>query len=75
MRICSRRSSNSLSASLISLSAAVLICARSPYDAGKLHGADTVICTMGDSEPSLRAAVAVICGDFVPTGQLTVDIE
>ena len=52
----------------------VLICARNPYDAGELQGADTVICTMGDSEPSLAAAVAAICGDFLPTGQLTVDI-
>ena len=52
----------------------ILICARNPYDAGQLAGADTVICTLGDSEPSLAAAVAAVCGDFVPTGQLTVDI-
>lgn len=52
----------------------ILICSRNPYDAGQLAGADTVICTNGDSEPSLAAAVEVVCGDFVPTGQLTVDI-
>ncbi len=52
----------------------ILICARNPYDAGKLPGADTAICSNGDSEPSLAAAVAAVCGDFVPTGQLTVDI-
>lgn len=53
---------------------AVLICARNPYDAGQLAGADSVICTMGDSDPSLAAAVDALCGDFVPAGQLTVDI-
>ena len=53
---------------------AILICARNPYDAGKLRGADTVICSNGDSQPSLEAAVEALCGDFVPTGQLTVDI-
>ena len=52
----------------------ILVCARNPYDAGQLAGADTVICTLGDSEPSLAAAVAAVCGDFVPKGQLTVDI-
>lgn len=52
----------------------ILICARNPYDAGQLHDADTVICTNGDSEASLVAAVEAVCGDFAPTGQLTVDI-
>lgn len=52
----------------------ILVCALNPYDAGKLHGANSVICTMGDSEPSLAAAVEAVCGDFVPSGQLTVDI-
>ena len=53
---------------------AILICARNPYDAGEIRGADTVICTNGDSAPSLAAAVDALCGDFVPTGRLTVDI-
>ena len=52
----------------------ILVCARNPYDAGELEGADTVICTNGDSEPSLAAAVDAVCGDFVPTGRLTVEI-
>ncbi len=52
----------------------ILICSRNPYDAGKLAGADTVICTNGDSAPSLAAAVEAVCGDFVPKSQLTVDI-
>jgi len=52
----------------------ILICSRNPYDAGQLADADTVICTLGDSEPSLAAAVEAACGDYLPTGQLTVDI-
>ena len=53
----------------------ILICSRNPYDAGQLAGADTVICSHGDSEPSVVAAVEALCGDFVPAGQLTVDIS
>ncbi len=52
----------------------ILVCARNPYDAGLLSGADTVICTNGDSKPSLKAAVDAICGDFVPSGKLTVTL-
>lgn len=52
----------------------ILICSRNPYDAGKLHGANTIICSNGDSEASLAAVVEAVCGDYVPTGQLTVDI-
>lgn len=53
----------------------VLICARNPYDAGRIIGADTVICANGDSGPSLQAAVDALCGDFNPTGKLTVAIR
>lgn len=52
----------------------VLVCARNPYEAGILEGADTVICTNGDSKPSLQAAVDAICGDFAPAGELTVPL-
>lgn len=52
----------------------ILICARNPYDAGLLQGADSVVCTNGDSAPSLQAAVDAICGDFLPTGKLTVPL-
>ncbi len=52
----------------------ILICARNPFDAGKIQGADSVICTNGDSVPSLEAARDAICGDFIPSGKLTVDI-
>ena len=52
----------------------ILICARNPYDAGLVTGADSIICSNGDSKPSLDAAVDAICGDFTPTGKLTVAI-
>ena len=58
---------------IIDLSKGVLlVCARNPYDAGMLRGADTIICTNGDSQPSLQAAVDAICGDFIPDGELKV---
>ena len=52
----------------------ILVCARNPYDAGLIAGADTIICTNGDSKPSLLAAVEAICGDYMPTGRPTVEI-
>ncbi len=52
----------------------ILVCARNPYDAGLIARADTIICTNGDSKPSLLAAIDAICGDFIPTGRLTVEI-
>ena len=54
--------------------AVIMICARNPYDAGLIEGADSVICTNGDSGPSLEAAVDAIFGDYVPGGALTVAI-
>lgn len=55
-------------------SAVILICAGNPYDAGKITGADSVICTNGGSAPSLEAAVEALCGDYRPDGKLTVEI-
>ena len=52
----------------------LLVCARNPYDAAALPGADTVLCTNGDSRPSLIAAVDAICGDYFPSGELSVDL-
>ena len=52
----------------------LLVCGRDPYDAGALAEADTILCTNGDSLPSLRAAVDAICGDYRPGGVLTVDV-
>lgn len=50
----------------------VLVCLRNPFDAGLLTGAGTVICTCGDSAPSLEAAAEVLAGVFTPTGTLPV---
>ncbi|MGQ9887286.1 MAG: beta-N-acetylhexosaminidase [Aggregatilineales bacterium] len=50
---------------------AVLVCLASPYDAA-LPGADAVICTCGDSAPSLEAAADALLGRFVPVGRLPV---
>lgn len=52
----------------------VLVCLRNPYDAGGLTGADAVLCTCGDSTPSLEAAVAALLGDFTPVGHLPVEV-
>ena len=52
----------------------ILVCARNPYEAGMIYGADSIICTNGDSDPSLKAAVEAICGDYLPSGKLTVEI-
>jgi beta-N-acetylhexosaminidase len=52
----------------------ILICARNPYDAGMIAGADTILCTNGDSKPSLLAAVDALCGDYIPAGRSTVEI-
>lgn len=53
---------------------AILVCAGNPYDAGMIHGADSVICTNGYCGPSLEATVDAICGDYSPSGKLTVEI-
>ena len=52
----------------------VLVCLRNPYDAGVLSGAGTIICTSGDSQPSLEAAAEVLAGIFKPTGKLPVPV-
>lgn len=53
----------------------VLVCLRNPQDAGAISGANSILCTCGDSTPSLNAAVAALLGDFTPTGRLPVEIE
>ncbi|MBI5957549.1 MAG: hypothetical protein HY866_02365, partial [Chloroflexi bacterium] len=52
----------------------ILICLRNPYDAGVLTEAGTVICTCGDSAPSLQAAVDVLVGKITPTAALPVPL-
>jgi beta-N-acetylhexosaminidase len=52
-----------------------LLCLRNPFDVAALPEADAAICTCGDSEPSLHAAVAALLGHFVPSGKLPVQLE
>lgn len=53
----------------------VLVCLRVPYDVGGLPDAKTVLCTCGDSTPSLQAAAEALAGLFKPTGKLPVPVE
>lgn len=53
----------------------VLLCLRNPYDASVLPSAGTVICTCGDSSPSLQAAVEVLLGRLTPSGVLPVPLR
>ena len=53
---------------------AVLICLRSPFDAAALSGAEVVLCTCGDSAPSLEAALDALLGAFEPSGRLPVEV-
>jgi len=52
----------------------VLVCLRNPYDAG-IIGADTVVLTLGDSEPSLRAAADALIGDYKPRSSINVPLK
>ncbi len=54
---------------------AVLLCLRDPYDADVISDAGIILCSNGDSGPSLEASVDAICGDYVPSGKLTVNLE
>ncbi len=54
---------------------AILLCLRNPYDAAVISGASAILCSHGDSAPSLAAAVAAICGDFMPAGKLAVNLD
>lgn len=50
------------------------LCLRNPYDVGLLPEAESIFCTLGDSTPSLQAAVAALAGDFVPAGTMPVAV-
>lgn len=52
----------------------ILLALRNPYDAALGDGA-TVLCTCGDSIPSLQASVAALMGDFAPSGVLPVAVS
>jgi len=53
--------------------AVILLALRNPYDAALLDGG-TVLCTLGDSLPSLRAAGEALAGAFEPSGVLPVEV-
>lgn len=53
----------------------VLVCLRNPYDVNVLPDANAVLCTFGDSTPSLHAAVDALRGEFTPSGQLPVHLS
>lgn len=50
------------------------ICLRNPYDAVLFPQASAILCTCGDSMPSLEAAVDALLGDVTPSGQLPVPL-
>jgi beta-N-acetylhexosaminidase len=52
----------------------VLIALRNPYDAGALS-ADAMLCSNGDSSPSLAAVIEALQGKFLPSGKLPVEID
>ena len=53
----------------------VLICLRNPYDAGVLTGAESILCTCGDSSPSLESAADALVGGFSPSAILPVPLK
>jgi len=53
----------------------VLVALRNPFDGTILPEAQTVICTSGDSEPQLIAAVEALLGLYPPTGLPPVTLE
>lgn len=52
----------------------ILLALRNPYDAGVMS-ADTILCSSGDSSPSLAATVEALQGNFLPSGKLPVEID
>jgi beta-N-acetylhexosaminidase len=52
----------------------ILLALRNPYDAGVLS-ADAILCSSGDSNPSLAAVIEALQGTFIPSGHLAVEIN
>jgi beta-N-acetylhexosaminidase len=50
---------------------AVLVCLRNPFDAQRLSAA-AILCSCGDSTPSLEAVADALTGQFQPSGRLPV---
>lgn len=53
----------------------ILVCLRNPYDFNVLPDAAVVLCTCGDSAPSLQAAIDALKGAFEPMGKLPVPVQ
>lgn len=53
----------------------IVVALRNPYDAAALPEADAILCTCGDSRPSLVAALDALSGAFQPSGRLPVTIQ
>lgn len=53
----------------------IVLCLANPYDALALTGADALLCSYGDSQPSLAAVVAALKGTIVPSGRLPVALS
>jgi beta-N-acetylhexosaminidase len=54
---------------------AILLCLLNPYDVNVLPDVETMLCTCGDSTPSLQAAVDALFGDFIPFAKLPVPVN
>ena len=52
-----------------------LFCLRNPYDAGVLKSAESILCTCGDSSPSLESAADALVGRFSPSAILPVPLK
>jgi hypothetical protein len=52
----------------------MLLCLRNPFDAQVLQNAQGILCTCGDSTPSLEALADALAGQFVPLGRLPVEV-
>jgi len=52
----------------------ILLCLRNPYDAGKLN-CPTTLLTLGDSQPSLQAAMDALLGRYTPNAKPRVPLE
>jgi beta-N-acetylhexosaminidase len=53
----------------------VLVALRNPFDSHCFPNASAVLCTCGDSAPSLAAAVDALMGKFTPTAHLPFPLE
>lgn len=53
----------------------ILVCLRNPYDATLFPQAEVILCSCGDSQPSLVAVIEALMGVFKPSGKLPVPLD